>query len=85
MSWDPDCASFATYLAASAATLRELCAEGNLDVEHLPAVVGRPKSSPPKLIDEYNWIVYTLKLPPPSAEDERVWRARIAQRLSDLR
>ena len=31
-------------------------------MHELSRVVGRPRPSPPKLIDEYNWVVYTARL-----------------------
>jgi hypothetical protein len=60
--WGPDAASFQAYLTDTADQLRRLSAEAGVPVSALPALVGRPHSSPPKLIDEYNWIVITKKL-----------------------
>jgi hypothetical protein len=85
MGWGADGASFRAYLVRSADTLRDLCSEGRIGVEDLPAIVGRPNSSPPKLIDEYNWVVYTRRCPPPSVEDEATWSDRVARRLSERR
>lgn len=59
--------SFRAYLDRVANQLRELSAEAGVSVSELPALIGRPDSSPPKLIDEYNWIVITKGIKPPFA------------------
>jgi hypothetical protein len=56
--------SFRAYLARVAEQLRSLSAEAAAPVQDLPAFIGRPASSPPKLIDEYNWIVITRRINP---------------------
>jgi hypothetical protein len=60
-----DLGSFRRYLLDVATQLRSLAAEARVPVSQLPALVGRPGSNPPKLIDEYNWVVITRGLPPP--------------------
>jgi hypothetical protein len=80
MGWDHGAASFRKYLCESATALRALCSEAGIDVEVLPALVGRPRSSPPKLIDEYNWVFYTRRWPRPSAQELASWRGKIASR-----
>jgi hypothetical protein len=56
--------SFRAYLAKVANQLRTLSAEAGVSVQDLPVLVGRDASSPPKLIDEYNWIVITRGINP---------------------
>jgi hypothetical protein len=56
--------SFRAYLARVAEQLRSLSAEAGVPVQDLPAFIGRPDSTPPKLIDEYNWIVITRGINP---------------------
>ncbi len=56
--------SFRAYLARVAEQLRSLSAEAAAPVQDLPAFIGRPESSPPKLIDEYNWIIITRRINP---------------------
>ena len=56
--------SFRAYLAKVAEQLRSLSLEAGVPVSEIPKLVGRPNSSPPKLIDEYNWVVYTRGLMP---------------------
>ena len=61
-----DLGSFRVYLTNVSNQLRSLATEAGRPVADLPALVGRPDSTPPKLIDEYNWIVITRKLHPPT-------------------
>lgn len=65
--------SFATYLAVVADHLRALSAEAGVPVADLPALVRRPGSTPPKLIDEYNWVVITRNSRPPSRAELAQW------------
>jgi hypothetical protein len=71
--WGLDAAAFATYLTDTADQLRGLAAEAGVQVPELPALVGRPHSSPPKLIDEYNWVVLTRGCLPPTADELAQW------------
>lgn len=59
--WDGDASSFEAYLTDSAGHLRRLASEAGVPVAELPGLVGRPLSSPPKLIDEYNWVTLTME------------------------
>ncbi len=61
-----DLGSFRVYLTSVSTQLRSLAAEADRPVSDLPILVGRPGSTPPKLIDEYNWIVITKGLHPPT-------------------
>jgi hypothetical protein len=60
-----DMGSFRVYLTNIARQVRSLADEAGVAVESLPMLVDRPESSPPKLIDEYNWIVVTKGIMPP--------------------
>ena len=60
-----DLGSFRVYLTNVSTQLLSLAAEAGRPVSDLPVMVGRPDSTPPKLIDEYNWIVITKGLHPP--------------------
>ncbi len=44
--------------------LRSPSAEAGVPVQDLPTYIGRPDSTAPKLIDEYNWIVITKGINP---------------------
>jgi hypothetical protein len=61
-----DLGSFRVFLTNVSSQLRSLAAEAGRPVSDLPMLVGRPDSTPPKLIDEYNWIVITKGLHPPN-------------------
>jgi hypothetical protein len=58
-----------------------VAAEAGVSVAVLPELVERPNSSPPKLVDEYNWVVKTKRMPPPAPEELLRWAewARLAQ------
>jgi hypothetical protein len=81
LGFGKDGASFQRYLTKVASTLRELAAEAGIPVTALPELVQRPNSSPPKLVDEYNWVVRTKRCPPPTPEEVLRWAdwARPAQ------
>jgi hypothetical protein len=68
LGFSGDLGSFRVYLMGVAAQLRSLQLEAGVPVSALPALVGRPDSSPPKLIDEYNWVTITKKLYPPEGD-----------------
>jgi hypothetical protein len=57
--------SFDAYLLGVAAQLQSLAREADAPVSELPRRVERPDSSPPKLIDEYNWVTITMGMRPP--------------------
>ena len=66
------------YLQDTQALVRELEEEASrlgVDPNRIPELVERPKSSLPKLIDEYNWVTLTKRYEPPSPEQlEQWWR-----------
>lgn len=64
LGFSGDLESFRVYLTRVAEQLKSLALEADAPVSKLPALVARPDSSPPKLIDEYNWVVITKGLPP---------------------
>lgn len=70
---DGGVASFGVHLTSVATQLRALAKEAAVKVPALPALIGRPKSSPPKLIDEFNWVVITKGLRPPAVADLEQW------------
>lgn len=47
---------YRSYLEQVADALRVLAAQLGVSVSELPSALGRPGSSPPKLVDEYLWI-----------------------------
>jgi hypothetical protein len=75
-----DASGLLGYMLDVARSLHELSAEAGVPVPALPEIVGRPSSSPPKLIDEYNWVVVTRGCPPPTTDEIAQW-ARWASRV----
>jgi hypothetical protein len=52
-------AAYRAYLQLIARALTKTSERAEVAVEDLPALVKRPESSPPKLIDEYLWMRIT--------------------------
>jgi len=55
--------SYCRYLARVREEIKQLCkeaAELGISPESIPLQVGRPRSTLPKLVDEYNWVTITL-------------------------
>jgi hypothetical protein len=50
---------YSGYLRHTAAALRSLSVRLGVDVVELPALCGRPGSTPAKMVDEYLWIRIT--------------------------
>src|SRR6266487_893859 len=69
LRFSKDATGFRRYLTEVVDTLRELSSEAVLPIAALPQLVGRPNSSPPKLIDEYNWVFWTKRCRPPAPEE----------------
>lgn len=53
--------------------LKRRCEGSNIPIENLPTVLNRPRSSVPKLIDEYYWVTVTHGCRLPSPERLREW------------
>ena len=66
-------ADYGQYLRDLINQLRELSAWSGIAIEDLPGEVGRPGSTPVKIIDEYNWVVLTNQFEPPPVEDLEKW------------
>ena len=56
---EPAGAEYVAYLEASAKALRGLATRSGVPIEDLPGVLGRPWSSPAKLVDEFLWLRLT--------------------------
>lgn len=64
---------FERYLAMVRDQLTGLAVEAHCTVAQLPKAVGRPDSSPVKLMDEYNWVALTRDHKPPSSDQLHRW------------
>jgi hypothetical protein len=74
--WDGSPASYCAYLASVREQVRQLCSESaelGVPPEDIPSAIGRPKSTLPKLIDEFNWITITKGFSPPEPNEIARW------------
>ncbi len=81
--FDGTCDSYCHYLNQVYAKIKELCneaAELGISAERIPQEVGRPRSTLPKLIDEYNWVRVTKPFVPPDQDDIAKWYTWSRQR-----
>lgn len=68
--------SYRRYLAEVRDQIRQLCAEASevgIPAESIPLEVGRPRSTLPKLIDEYNWVTATKGFLSPEPSEIAKW------------
>jgi hypothetical protein len=61
LGWGNDGRAYGRYLGWIATQVESISREVGVDVNKIPARVGRPESSPPKLIDEFLWIRVTRR------------------------
>jgi hypothetical protein len=70
--------SYCAYLQGVGEQLRALGSDGakhGIALNDLPAAIGRPQSSLPKLIDEFNWVTISRKGASPSENELKRWAA----------
>jgi hypothetical protein len=68
--------SYREYLAEVREQIKQLCSEAakaGIPAGHIPVEVGRPRSTLPKLIDEYNWVTVTRGFLPPEPVEIAKW------------
>ena len=61
---DYSSASYCEYLRRVLADLKKVSIQAGIQIDNLPAPMGRPKSTPPKLIDEHYWVTVTRGFDP---------------------
>jgi len=69
-------ASYCAYLANVREQVRQLCSEAaelGVPPEDIPSAIGRPRSTLPKLIDEFNWVTITKRSLPPEPDEIARW------------
>jgi hypothetical protein len=74
--------SYCKYLVEVREQVQQLCTEGaelGISAEDIPCRVGRPRSTLPKLIDEYNWVTLTKGIAPPKPHEVAEWYRRCSQ------
>lgn len=67
--------SYCQYLRRVHADLQKVSNQAGVKIDALPNLVKRPKSTPPKLIDEYYWVTVTRGFAPPSKQTLEQWLA----------
>ena len=79
LRWDGSGASYRRALVRARDELTAVADDATnllhrgITVSELPALVGRPHSAPPKLIDEHDWARITSGFEPPTPEEVRRW------------
>jgi hypothetical protein len=73
LGFDRSAASYNSYLRHVLSQLHAVAAQAGVGIAELPALLGRPESTPPKLIDEYYWVTITRAFTPPTRQDLAKW------------
>jgi hypothetical protein len=84
LGFDGSRPSYRRYLAEVREQIRQLCTEAaelGIPAESIPLELGRPQSTLPKLLDEYNWVTATKPFAPPEPIEIAKWY-RWSSRLS---
>lgn len=69
--------SYSEYLRKVREHIKQLRSEADalgIPIETIPQEVGRPRSTLPKLIDEYNWVTATKGFLPPDPSEVAKWQ-----------
>jgi len=64
---------FIKYVKKNLEVLKEQCLKNNFSLEELPKKIGRPKSTIPKLIDEFHWVTLTKGCEIPDSKIFKEW------------
>jgi hypothetical protein len=76
LGFDGSRRSYCEYLAEVRTQIKQLCGEAaelGIPAESIPLEVGRPRSTLPKLVDEYNWVTATRGFSPPEPSEIAKW------------
>jgi hypothetical protein len=76
LGFDGGRSSYRRYLAEVRDQIKQLCAEAaklGIAAESIPLELGRPRSTLPKLVDEYNWVTATQGFLPPEPSEIAKW------------
>lgn len=80
MGYDGTGKAYTEYLVRTADTAKDLarqCAHFGLRLEELPTALGRPHSTPLRLIDEYQWVVLSRQYTRPEAARLDEWQRTV--------
>lgn len=73
LGYGEDAQSYRRALVRARDELADAVREAGIDPHELPAFIGRPRSTPPKLVDEHDWVRYTLGHEPPTRSELEQW------------
>lgn len=73
LGFDHSGTAYGKYLQLVLSNLKAASVQAGVQITELPALVGRAKSTPPKLIDEYYWVTITKGFMPPSQDTLEKW------------
>ncbi len=73
LGYKADAAAYRRALTRARDELREAVRDANVDPAEMPRLIGRPESTPPKLVDEHDWVRYTAGHEPPTREVLEQW------------
>jgi hypothetical protein len=73
LGYKTDAASYKQALTRARDELREAVQDAHVEPSDLPRLIGRPDSTPPKLVDEHDWVRYTLGTNPPTRDELEQW------------
>jgi hypothetical protein len=73
LGYKTDAASYRQALTRARDQLREAVQDADVEPSDLPRLIGRPESTPPKLVDEHDWVRYSLGHEPPTRDELEHW------------
>ena len=73
LGYREDAASYRRVLVRARDELAEAVGDAGIDPHELPEFIGRPRSTPPKLVDEHDWVRFTLGDKPPTRDELDRW------------
>jgi hypothetical protein len=73
LGYREDAASYRRALLRARDELAEAVRDAEIDPHDLPAFIDRPQSTPPKLVDEHDWVRFTLGHEPRTREELHQW------------
>jgi hypothetical protein len=73
LGFGADADSYRRALARARAEVQEAARDAGVPAGELPALIGRPLSTLPKLVDEHDIVRYTARHEPPRREELERW------------
>jgi hypothetical protein len=73
LGYSGDAVSYRQALVRARDELAEAVQQAGIDAHELPALIGRPQSTPPKLVDEHDLVRYARGYGPPTRDELQRW------------